>query len=91
MQMIYLIISCIFSILSGLPYLFIASDYNFFSIVTFGSSGLFAMFLPLIYAIIGLLFGLLLEKSSRRIILLICSSGFLFVNLIYVIAVGIML
>lgn len=90
LQKIYVIISLLFSILSGLPYLFSASEYNFFSIVAFGLNGPVSMFIPAIYACIGLIFALLLNKSNTKLILLICSSSFLFVNLVFALAVSIM-
>ncbi|RWZ54542.1 hypothetical protein EQV77_14835 [Halobacillus fulvus] len=91
MQTAYLIISVALALLSGLPYLAFTTDYNFFSLVTFGIGDPISLFLPLIYVGFSLMFALMLNKSTKRLILLLCSSVFLFVNLVYGLAVGVML
>lgn len=94
MRTIYLIISYILAIISIIPWVTMQANnikIDFFELVTFGQTGIFAVFLPSLYALLSLFFALLLNKGSAKLFLVICSSLFLFLNAVWAIIGLIML
>ncbi|TGB00750.1 hypothetical protein [Halobacillus salinus] len=93
MQFIYLILSAIFSGLSIFPFMYSSfgdTQTNPFSLIAFGLTGPIAVCLPGVYALISIILAIKLKKMVPKMILIICSSLFLVVNVALIVVVAMM-
>ncbi|CAM4287403.1 hypothetical protein BAMA_04080 [Bacillus manliponensis] len=82
MKSLYSIISCIFLVLSILPFLLIQFSFTaeYYTVVTLGQKGKIGIVIPILYSVISLIFATLSKHEDLRRTLLIASLFFLFIN-----------
>ncbi|NGP45746.1 hypothetical protein G4V62_12565 [Bacillaceae bacterium SIJ1] len=82
MHMTYSFISLVFLLLSILPLILIQFTHEYFTLLTFGQTGLIGVLMPIFYGLISFILIMLTKKGTLRMLVLIFGAMSLFLNVI---------